>query len=217
MTLENAKSIQQVAEKKELPTKSASQPTCSGVTAETRQTEMEPSANNISSTQTTASDDSVNADSQSHEGVEDKAVAPAGGQTVDSEKPQADNATTASATAVLPQQQKANDISEAKENPSQFKVIITMPAPTTEGDVKPETRASKSQPEESGSLPQFEDMLRNSENSSNANVSMEPEIIGSSSTEQLISATSDSPVPLRPAQRTEEVKTIKRQQKGGWL
>lgn len=212
MTLENAKSIEQVAEKEELPTKSASKPTCSGVTAEARQTEMAPSANNISSTQTTASDGSANADSQSQESDKDKAVTPAGGQTVDSEKPQTDNATT-----VLPQQQKANDISEAKEKPSQFKVIITMPAPTTEDDIKPETRASKSQLEESKSFPQFEDMLRNSENSSNVNLSMEPEMIGSSSTEQLISATTDSPVPLSPVQRTEDVKTIKRQPKGGWL
>ncbi|PNF21591.1 hypothetical protein B7P43_G12724 [Cryptotermes secundus] len=207
LTLENAKSIQQVAEKQELPTKSASKPSC-GVTAEARQTEMAPSANNISSTQTTASDDSANVDNQSHEDDKDKSVTPEGGQTGDPEKPQTDNATT-----VPPQQQKANDISEAKEKPSQFKVRITTPAPTTEDDFKPETRTSKSQLEESESHPQFEDMLRNSENSSNANVSMEPEMIGSSSREQLISATTDSPVPLRTA----DVKTIKRQQKGGWL
>lgn len=173
---------------------------------------MAPSANNISSTQTIASDDSANADSQSHEDDKDKSVTPEGGQTADSEKPQADNATT-----VLPQQRKAKDISEAKEEPSQFKVRITTPALTTEDDFKPETRATKSEVEESESLPQFEDMLRNSENSSNANVSMEPEMIGSSSTEQLISATTESPVPLRPVQRTADVKTIKRQQKGGWL
>lgn len=145
-------------------------------------------------------------------------MAPGGGQTVGSEKPQEDNVTTASATTVLPQQHKADDdISEAKGKPLQFQVIVTKPEPTTEDDVKPETRASQSQLEESGSLPQFEDMLRNSENSNNANVSMEPEMIDSSSTEQLISATADSPAPLRPVQRIEDVKTIKRQPKGGWL
>jgi hypothetical protein len=217
LTLENAKNSQQVAEKKESPTKSASKPTCSGVTAEASQTEMAPSANNISSTQTTASDDTENADRQSHKDVKDKAVVPEAGQTVGSEKPQADNATTASAVTVSPQQHKADDISEAKDKPLQFQVIITEPVPTTEDDVKPETIASQSQVGKSGSLPQFEDMLRNSENSSNDNVSMEPEMIDSSSTEQLISTTADSPPPLMPVQRIEDVKTIKRQPKGGWL
>jgi hypothetical protein len=199
-TLKNAKSIQQVTGQ---PTESASEPTCSGVTTEATQTQMAPSANNVSSTA-----DSANIDGQCYKGVMDTALAPVVGQTVDTEKPPADSATVYP-TIMLPQQQKADDISEAKGTPSQSQVIITILAPTTEDDVKPETAASQSQHDESVSLPQFEDTLRISENSTNANMSTEPEMIGSSSTEQLISAAS--------AQRIEEVRTIKRQPKGGWL
>jgi hypothetical protein len=154
--------------------------------------------------------------------VKRKALTPIGGQTVDAEKPPVDqhqgkDSSTACPIILPPQQLKAG-ASEVKSKSSAPDIVITMLVPNAEDDTRPETAtpdATHSQHQESTALPHFEVMLSKSKNSTNANVSMDHEIVASSSTEQLIATA--SPEPLRPVRRIEDVKTIKRQPKGGWL
>jgi hypothetical protein len=209
------KNSQKTVKKKEPPTKPTGLPISSGVATETSQAQKTPESNSDSSTQTAGSANSAKTESQSVKVIKCKAPTPVSGETVDSKSPSADqhdgkDSLTAYPEIVPPQLQKA-DISEATNKSTEPPIIITMPSPTIETDIKPET-ASQSEHEELTSVPQFEAMLSSCQNSTNATDSMEP----SSCTEQLISTTA-SPEPLRPEKRTAGVNTIKRQPKGGWL
>lgn len=62
-------------------------------------------------------------------------------------------------------------------------------------------------------IPKFEVTLANSENSTNETSRMS----AGYSTEQLLSSSGTSPEPLRPVNRIEDVNTIKRQPKDGWI
>ncbi|XP_063238100.1 transient-receptor-potential-like protein [Bacillus rossius redtenbacheri] len=66
-------------------------------------------------------------------------------------------------------------------------------------------------PQQTSNLPKFEVTLSQSVNSSHAGGS------AMGSTEQLIGSPGESPAPLRPANRIDDVNTIKRVPKAGWL
>nr|AGG86915.1 putative TRPL channel protein [Periplaneta americana] len=113
---------------------------------------------------------------------------------------------------VIPPPQPKASSSEVKEKQSEPQTVTTMPV----DDPKPE-KAKPETSKQSPTVPKFEMTLSKSENSNNVNVSMEPEMVASSSTEQLLGAATSSPAPLRPIKRIDDVNTIKRQPKGGWL
>jgi hypothetical protein len=205
--VEKEKFSQNTAETEQL-TKSVSKPTYSDVAMETRQSHEVPTASNLSLPQTAASVHYVKTDSQSPKAAKTKALAPLDYQTVDFKKPLShDHSTPYPTVLVTPQQKSGED--EAKTKSPEFHTIITMPETTTDNGIKPEKTVSHSAHHESTSLHQFKAMLSD-------NASMGTEMVESSSTEQLVCGSS-SPAPLRPGKRTEDVKIIKRQPKGGWI
>ena len=204
--VEKERYSQNTAETEHL-TKSISKPTCSDVAMETRQSHEVPTTSTLSLPQTAASVHYVKTDSQSPKAVTTKALA-LDDQTVDFKKPLSPHHSVARPTElVTPQQNSGED--EAKTQPPEPHTIITMPETTTDSDIKPEETMSHSAHHESTSLQQFKAML-------SENASMGTEMVESSSTEQLVCG-SISPAPLRPGKRTEDVKTIQRQPKGGWI
>ena len=205
--VEKEKYSQNTAETEQL-TKSVSRPTCSDVAMETGQSHEVPTASTISLPQTAASVHYVKTDSQSPKAVKPKALAPLDDQTVDFKKPLSHHHSIAYPTVlVTPEQNTGED--EAKTKSPEPHTVITMPETTTDSDIKPEKTMSHSAHQESTSLHQFKAMLSD-------NASMGTEMVESSSTEQLV-CDSISPAPLRPGKRTEDVKTIKRQPKEGWI
>jgi len=205
--VEKEKYSQNTAETEQL-TKSVHKPTCSDVPMETRQSPEVPTASTLSLPQTAASVHYVKTDSQSPKAVKTKDLAPLDHQTVDFNKPLPHHHSVAYPTVlVTPQQDSGED--EAKTESPEPHAIITMPETTTEHDIKPEKTMSHSAHHESTSVHQFKAMLSD-------NASMGTEIVESSSTEQLLFG-SVSPAPLRQGKRIEDVKTIKRQPKGGWI
>jgi hypothetical protein len=204
---EKEKYSQNTAETGQL-TKSISEPTCSDVAMETRQSHEVPTASTLSLPQTAASVHYVKIDSQSPKAVKTEALAPLYDQTVDFKKPPSHHHSIAYPTVlVTPQQDSGED--EAKTKSPEPHTIITMPETTTDNDNKSEKTVSHSAHHESTSVHQFKAMLSD-------NASMGTEMVESSSTEQLV-CDSSSPAPLRPGKRIEDVKTIKRQPKGGWI
>jgi phosphotransacetylase len=166
---------------------------------ETRQSHEAPTASTDSLPQTAASIHYVKTDSQSP-----KAVAPMGDQTVVFNK-----SLSIAYPTVLVSPQQDSDEAEAKTKSPEPHTIITIPETTTDKDIKPEGTMSHSAHHESTSLHQFKAMLCDI-------ASMGTEMVESSSTEQLVCG-SISPAPLRPGKRVEDVKTIKRQPKEGWI
>jgi hypothetical protein len=202
---ETEKYSQNTAETEQL-TKSISKPTCSDFAKETRH--EVPTASTLSLPQTAASIHYVKTDSQSPTAVKTKALAPLDDQTVDFKKPLSHHHSVAHPKVLdTPQQNSGED--EAKTKSLEPHTIITMPETTTDNDIKPEKTMSHSAHHESTSLHQFKAMLSD-------NASMGTEMVESSSTEQLV-CDSTSPAPLRPGKKTEDVKTIKRQPKEGWI
>lgn len=198
---------QNTAETEQL-TKSISKPTCSDVAMESRQSHEAPTASTLSLPQAAASVHYVKTDSQSPKAVKTKALEPLDDQTVDFKKPLSHHHSVAYPTVlVTPQQISGED--EAKTKSPEPHAIITMPETTTDHDIKPEKTMSHSAHHESTSVQQFKAMLSDS-------ASMGTEMVESSSTEQLVFG-SISPAPLRPGKRIEDVKTIKRQPKEGWI
>ena len=113
-------------------------------------------------------------------------------------------------------QQPKSGTGETKPKPPENQTVIDMPGSSAVIDMPGPSEDVTPSPKEH-SIPSFEVTLSNSENSNNINMSIEPELIASSSTEQLITSNTSSPAPLRPVRRIEDVNTIKRQPKGGWL
>lgn len=206
--VEKEKHSQNTAEKTEQLTKSTSNSTCSDVAMETRQSHEVSTPSTLSLPQTAASVHYVKTDSQSPNDVRSKALAPMGAQTVDFKKPPSDHHSSAYPTVLVPQQQNSGE-DEAKTASPEPQTIITMAETTTDNDIKPERTMSHSTHHESTSLYQFNVMLSD-------NASMEAEMVESSSTEKLVCG-NISPAPLRPVKRIEDVKTLKRQPKGGWI
>lgn len=203
--VEKEKCSQNTAEREQL-TKSISKPTCSDVAMETRQSHEVPTASTPSLPQTAASVHCVKTDSQSPNAVKTKTLVPSDDQTLDFKTPISHHHSTAYPTVlVTPQQHSGED--EAKTKSPEPHTIITMPETTTDNDIKPEKTMSHSACHES--LDQFKAMLSD-------NASMGTEMVESSSTEQLVGG-NISPAPLRPGKRIEDIKTIKRQPKGGWI
>ncbi|XP_049937649.1 transient-receptor-potential-like protein [Schistocerca serialis cubense] len=74
------------------------------------------------------------------------------------------------------------------------------------------------QPLAPSALPKFEVTLAQTENSTNAACSASgSNLVPGCSTEQLLGSTHSSPEPLRPGKRIEDVNTIKRVPKDGWI
>ena len=205
---EKEKCSQNTAEKTEQLTKSISKPICSDVAMETRQSHEVPTESTLSLPQTVASVDYVKTDSQSPKAVKSKALAPMDDKTIDIKKPLSHHHSVQYPTVIVtPQQSSGED--EAKTKPPEPQTIITMTETTTDDDIKPEKTTSHSAHHDSTSVHQFKAMLSDT-------ASMGTEMVASSSTEQLVCG-SISPPPLRPGKRIEDVKTIKRQPKGGWI
>lgn len=205
--VEKEKYSQNTAETEHL-TKSISKPACSDAAMEITQSHEVPTASTLSLPQIAASVHYVKTDSQSPKAVKTKALAPLDDQTVDFKKPLSHHHSIAHPTVlVTPQQNSAED--ETKTQSPEPHTIITMPETTTDSDIKPEKTVSHSTHHESTSLHQFKAMFSD-------NASMGTEMVESSSTEQLVCG-SISPAPLRPGKRTEDIKIIKRQPKGGWI
>jgi phosphotransacetylase len=170
---------------------------------ETRQSHEVPTASTDSLPQSAASIHYLKTDSQSP-----KAVAPMGDQTVDFKNLLSHHHSIAYPTVLVSPQQDSDE-AEAKTKSPEPHTIITIPETTTDKDIKPEETMSHSAHHESTSLHQFKAMLCDI-------ASMGTEMVESSSTEQLVCG-SISPAPLRPGKRVEDVKTIKRQPKEGWI
>lgn len=155
--------------------------------------------------------------------IKRKAPVPADGQADDASKPpagQKENSSSQQYPVIPPpQQQSKPESGDAKPKPQDNQTVIDITGPSVNEGTKPAAQMpapSQTPCKQRPTIPSFEVTLSESENSNNVNVSIEPEMVASSSTEQLITRTS-SPAPLRPVKRIEDVNTIKRQPKGGWL
>jgi hypothetical protein len=206
--VKNEKFSQNTAEKTEGFTESTSKPRCSNAEMESTQSHEVTTAGTLSLPQTEASIHYVKTDSWSPKAVTSTALTPTDDQTIDFKEPPADHHSIAYSTVLVPQQQDSG-IDEAQSKPPEPQIIINVTETVTDDDIKPETTTSHSTHHESTSLHQFKVML-------SENVSMETEMVESSSTEQLVCG-DISPEPLRAVKRIEDVKTIKRQPKGGWI
>jgi hypothetical protein len=206
--VEHEKSSQNTAETTEQLTESISKPTCSEAEMETGQSHEVPKASTDSLSQTAASVHYVKTDSQSPKAVKTNAQAPMNDQIVDFKNPLSHQHSVPYPTVLVAPQQDSGEV-EAKTKSPEPHTIITMPETTTDSDTKPEGTMSHSAHHESTSLHQYKAMLCDI-------ASMGTEMVESSSTEQLVCG-SISPASLRSGKRIEDVKTIKRQPKEGWI
>jgi hypothetical protein len=206
--IEKEKHSQNTAEKTEELTKSTSVPTSSGVAMESRQSHEVSRESTLSLPQSAASVHYVKTDNQTPKTVKSTFLAHMTDQTVDFKKPPSDHHSRAYPTVLVPQQQNSGE-DEAKTASPEPQTIITIAETTADNAIKPERTMSHSTCHESTSLQQFNIMFSD-------NTSMETEMVESSSTEKLV-CSSISPAPLRAVRRNEDVKTIKRQPKGGWI